>query len=133
MATQVLFHPLPGLVIQTARPSFALAFLQTLEASRLEAVDPAFNGGRVFAQPLAHIIATVALANEQNSMKPVIIPGFIGPTDLLSESDFHCLSIGDLQRFHVPSAYSIHRRKASPLYCITYDAVYTSLRLGRVL
>jgi hypothetical protein len=59
-------------------------------------------------------------------MKPVIIPGFIGPTDLLAESDFHRLSIGDSQRFHAPSAYLIHYRKASPLCCIAYDAVYNS-------
>jgi hypothetical protein len=63
MATQVLFHSLPGWLIETARASFAPAFVLTLEASHLEAVYPAFNGGRVFTQPLAHVIATVALAN----------------------------------------------------------------------
>lgn len=129
MATQVLFYSLPRLLIQTPRASFALAFMQTLEASHLEAVDPAFNGGRVFPQPLAHVIATVALANQQNPVKPVVIPGFIGPTNLLSESDFHCLSIGDSQRFHASSAYLIHCRKASPLCCITYDAVYNSQKV----
>jgi hypothetical protein len=100
MAPQVLLDVLPGWGVQATRAAFALPFVQSLEARRLEAMDPALHGGGVFPQPFSHVITTVALANQQNSMKPVIIPGFIGPANLLSESDFHCLSIGDLQCFH---------------------------------
>ena len=64
MTAQVLLHSLPGWLIQTARASFALALMQTLEAGRLETVNPAFNRGWMFTQPLAHIIATVALTHQ---------------------------------------------------------------------
>src|SRR5437879_3217104 len=58
-------------------------------------------------------------------MKPVVIAGFIGTTNLLLERDSHGFSLSNFKGFHA-LMLSTPPLRGNPLYCITYDAVFSS-------
>jgi hypothetical protein len=60
---QVGFEFFPGFIVQAAGAAFPLAFPQATQAVGLKTVNPAFDGGGMFAKPLANVVAAMALAN----------------------------------------------------------------------
>jgi hypothetical protein len=63
-------------------------------------MDPTLDSRGVLAKPAGDIVATMALADEQHSMKPVVVTRFIGATDLLLKGNSHGFGICNLKRFH---------------------------------
>jgi len=73
MQPQVMFDPLPRLIIQAPRPTCSLPFPQSGEATLFETVNPALDRRGVLAKPLGDIVAAMALVHEQHSVEPVVI------------------------------------------------------------
>jgi hypothetical protein len=84
--------------------SLPFPVLQAAESSRLEALDPSLNRRRVMAKKLTYLVGRHTPARKQYSVKTVIISRFLGPMNLVLQSDFHYLPVGDLQTFHLASS-----------------------------
>jgi hypothetical protein len=128
MGAQVPLDFFPSPVIQSARSPVALPFPQPAKTPVFKAMNPTLDRGGMFPKPFADVITAMALADQQNAMQPMVVTRFIGAADLLLDGNLHCLSILNLESFHT-AFYRERRPMASTLYCITYDAVYSLLKV----
>ena len=87
---------------QPLRAPGSFLIFQATEPSCLETLNPSLH--------IPHFIAGHASVSQQHSMQPVIIQRFFGPKDFIPQSDFHYVSIGNLQSFHrtPPLEFLIH-------------------------
>src|SRR5690349_4417016 len=73
MSAQILLQMRPRFLIESGWAARTVLFAQAAEAVIFETMHPALDGGRVFSKQLRHFVATLTLANEQNSVQSVII------------------------------------------------------------
>jgi hypothetical protein len=110
---------------RAARP---FSFLQPRQASPLKAVHPTLHGRGILSQPLSHLVAIQALADEQQSMQPMVVARLVRAKNLLLQRHAHEVNIRNLQLPHCSTSCPILQAggggKSTDLYCITYDALY---------
>jgi hypothetical protein len=97
---QILFHLLPGGLVQSARAAFPFAFAQAGEAAFFKAMNPPLQRGGMLPEPLGHLAAAMTLANKEDTMQAVIVARLIGTGDLLAEGYPHGFGMGNLKSFH---------------------------------
>jgi hypothetical protein len=54
----------------------------------------------VLPKPLGHLVATVAVGHQQNTVQSVIVPRFFGAIDFILQGQRHRDRIADLEPFH---------------------------------
>ncbi len=100
---QVLLSQPPG-------PPRSTAFLETSQPGALKGPNPVLQGARCVAKHGGGLPAGHTLRHEQDCMQAVIIPGFIGPANLVLQRQHHHSRIGDRQWPHTnmkPQIYSV--------------------------
>jgi len=103
MATQVAFDFFPRAFINPPGPALALTLPQATETTLFKAMNPTLDSGCMFAKPFSNRVATMPLAYQENSVKPVVVAGFVGAAYLLLNRDSHGLCIRNAKSFHARS------------------------------
>lgn len=87
---------------QAARPPRALALHQTRKTPALEPVDPILHRARRISQQSRCLWALHPLGHQEHSMQPMVVARFLGPPNLILQSEHDSRSIGNAQWFHTP-------------------------------
>ena len=74
----------------------SLSFLQPREAPALETVHPPLNRTGILAQPIGHLIAARAPADEQDSVQAMVVTRVLRASDFLLNGQTHDFNISNL-------------------------------------
>jgi hypothetical protein len=99
--SQVAVDSFPLCLAEPARPARAFSLTQGAEAFRFKPLHPTFDGPWILPEEVSDVIAAEAMADEEDSMKPMVIPRFLGSADFLLNRNLHDFSVGDLQFAHI--------------------------------
>ena len=99
-ASQVTFHRRQLLLGEPVGPTRSFSFLQPREALALETAHPTLNGTGVLAQPVRHVVAAKAMADEQDSVQAMVVTRVLGASDFLLNRQAHDFNISHLQPAH---------------------------------
>lgn len=80
---------------QATRPTRALAFHQACKTLALEPVDPILNRARRIPQKSRCLWALHPLGHQEHGMQPMVVARFLGPSDLILQSEHDSRSIGN--------------------------------------
>jgi hypothetical protein len=100
VSPQIAVDGLPLGLREPPRPPISFAFMQPGETALFESLHPSFDCAGVLPENIGNLIAVQALANQKNTVKPVVITGFLGSQYLLLHCNRHDLGIRDLQFTH---------------------------------
>jgi hypothetical protein len=85
---------------EAARSARALALGETRESFFLEPTNPVLNGTRGIPEHSTDVRGGHPLGHEEEPVKPVIVPGLIGPSNLVLEGEDHILGVRDGEGTH---------------------------------
>ena len=98
--TQIASNLLDGFLVHGAWTPRAETFLQTGKATLFESFNPVLNRAAALPQHLRDFRTTESRTNKQNSVQPVVITGFLGPSDFFLDRESDKLRIFDFQFAH---------------------------------
>jgi hypothetical protein len=78
---------------ETARATGAVSLSEAGETLFLEPADPVLYGARGVAEDSAHLRRGHSLSDQKEPVEPMIIPGLVGPTNLILKGKDHVLGI----------------------------------------
>jgi hypothetical protein len=87
---------------QASWPTRAGAFGQTGKSPVFEARHPVLDGAARVAEQVSDLRARQALGHQQHALQPVVVPGFLGPSNFVLQSHDGQRRIGDGQWLHSP-------------------------------
>jgi hypothetical protein len=87
-------------ITEPPRTSRAFSLHQPCQSLFLEAAYPVGYGSWAITQQLGNMATAHPFSHQKYAMQPVVVPGLLGPTNLVLEPHNYCLCIGDYQLSH---------------------------------
>ena len=106
--TKGLIDLLQLFLVEAPRPPGSLSSAQAGETALLEPAHPILHRARSIPQQLGDLRARHALSHQQHPIQAVVIAGFLGPSDLILQSEDDCCRIGNRERSHVSMRAYLH-------------------------
>jgi len=100
MLAKILAHRLPLFHGEPPRSARSFEVSQSSKPVLFKVVNPALNCRRMLSKQFCNLITAQASADKQNSMKSVIITGFLRTRNFLLNCDAHNISVRYLKLFH---------------------------------
>jgi hypothetical protein len=97
---QITVYRLPLSFIEPSWATGAFPLLQPSKTVSLKSIDPALDSDRILPQPLCHLVAANAIANQQNSMQAMIVSGLLRSCNFLLYCQTHDFDISNFQFAH---------------------------------
>jgi hypothetical protein len=99
-STQIAMDDLPLGFIKASWSPLPFTFMQAREAAFFKTLYPSFDSTRVLPENMGNVIAVETLSNQQDTMQPVIISGFLRSQNFLLHCNPHNFLVRDLQFTH---------------------------------
>lgn len=109
-APEILAQPGPLACIQRSRSARALTFPQTIQSMRLKGPDPALHRTPVLTEQFGHLSTALAAGDQQQTMQPMVISGFLGADNFLLDGNAHDVGVGNFQFPHDSTSSTMERR-----------------------
>jgi len=98
---KILGDGFPSVHIQGRRSAWTSPFLKPGKSTLFKTLHPILDRPASLPKQLGHLTAGKSGTDKQDSVQPVIIPGLLGPKDLLLQGDSHNVCVLDFQFSHI--------------------------------